>query len=170
MGTGSVTLSQQTLRSEFGDPTQFMFQDGSGVAREWENKILGWARLPEGLPLSWDKTKIVRRFRCHLRLVQRFESALARCHADQSAWLSLNDFGGCYQFRPNKSDPNRLSAHAWGVALDIDVLDNPRGAAPKMHPYVIQCFQNEGFVWGGLFPGHEVDGMHFEFADLSRLA
>lgn len=163
-----VPLGFDQLVAAFGDPRPFVREDGS-VAPQWEKKILAVARLPAPLPLSWDRGRMVATFRCHRRLVPAFERALSRVHDDPAAWASIGDFGGCYAFRANRRNPRRLSAHAWGAAIDLDVADNQQGVEPHMHPAVVLAFEEVGFVWGGRFLGLSRDGMHFEFGDLGAL-
>ena len=54
-----------------------------------------------------------------------------------------------------------LSHHSWGIALDINVPQNPFGAEPDQDPDMVEVFERWGFIWGGDFilP----DGMHFEY-------
>lgn len=34
---------------------------------------------------------------------------------------------GCFNFRPNTSNPHVLSMHSYGIAVDWDAVNNPRG-------------------------------------------
>jgi hypothetical protein len=170
-GDGGVVrrpLNFEVMVAVFGDPRLFIGADGH-ISEAWPNKILGMAQLPAPLPLSWDRTKEVRRFRCHRYLVGHFERALAAIHDDETACGTVNDFGGCYAFRMVRGSRLVPSAHSWGAAIDLDVLDNPQGRAPVVHPTVIEAFEAEGFLWGGNFKGKRRDGMHFEFSDIERL-
>lgn len=153
----------------FGNPEPYLLADGFGVNQEWESKTLAWAGLPRALPLAWDRSRLVKRFRCHAMLVEHFEAAFDAIAKDPRAWETINDFGGCYNFRANRSNAKALSMHSWGAAIDLDVCDNPRGREPLVHPVVVNAFNLQGFLWGGLFKGKQLDGMHFEFADVDRL-
>ena len=162
-------LTNAEMVQAFGDPAAYLHQDGT-VDRAWE-QMLVFAELPAPLPLSWNRTVLVRRFRCHRLVRQPFEGAFQRTFNDPEAWKSIDDFGGCYLFRTNRRNPRELSRHSWGTAVDLDVADNQQGdKTPEMHPKVIEAFELEGFLWGGRFSGASIDGMHLEFADLSRLA
>jgi hypothetical protein len=121
------------------------------------------------LPLAWDHALSATRFRCHYKLTSIFTAVMADLFNHTEAWASINDFGGCYEFRKQRG-ASVLSRHAWGIAIDLDVGDNPFGKTPKVHPVTLEVFTNHGFVWGGTFPLKRRDGMHFEFADLSRLS
>jgi D-alanyl-D-alanine carboxypeptidase len=162
-------LTMQQVKANFGDPWHWITFDGH-VLPEWETSILSLAKLPAELPLSWEPHKKVGIFRCHKRLVRLFERALSSIYYDApDAWATIDDFGGCYAFRANRRDRRRLSMHSWGIAIDLDVADNPQGAPGEMHPKIIEAFESYGFLWGGRFSGKSCDPMHMEFADLSKL-
>jgi hypothetical protein len=63
----------------------------------------------------------------------------------------------------------RPSAHAWGIAVDIDtkLSDYWRWAGPRpvwksrIPASVIEAFESEGFIWGGRW--FRFDTMHFEY-------
>ena len=64
----------------------------------------------------------------------------------------------------------RLSAHAFGIALDLNAQLAPywRWSSLKPHPRqldypseIVTAFEAEGFIWGGKW--HEYDLMHFEY-------
>jgi len=64
-------------------------------------------------------------------------------------------FAGCYNFRAIK-DSDRLSAHSWGVGIDIDSEKNLLGAPHNeskgmMPPVVVKFIESEGGKWGGRF-------------------
>jgi hypothetical protein len=54
-----------------------------------------------------------------------------------------------------------ISYHSWGIAFDINLTGNLRGAAPHQDPRLVRILARWGFLWGGtwLVP----DGSHFEF-------
>lgn len=162
----TLTFEQQC--SLFGNPLVFLNHDGT-IDHGWEAMILGLATLPATLPLSWDRGIRVSRFRCHRKLVTRFEAVYREIHKDMAAWASIGDFGGCYNFRVRRGQKRVLSKHSWGTAVDQDVADNPDGSVGNVHPHVIRCFEDQGFVWGGNWQGKDSDPMHFEFADASKL-
>ena len=157
-------LTQQELRDRFGDPNRYMTADG-GITPDWERAILTTVSLPEPLPLSWDRGRIVRTIRCHMLIADAMESALAMAHSNLAAWRTVNDFGGCYAWRTNRRDHTRLSAHAWGAAIDLDVGDNAQGRTPQVHSWIVRAFEQHGFVWGGNFTGKSRDGMHYEIGE-----
>jgi hypothetical protein len=120
----------------------------------------GRARLPDFLPLSWDKRQRINSFACHRLLVAPFESAFAAVH-ERGLWHLLEDFGGCYNDRTARG-LQKKSTHAWGIAVDVAVGSNPLGAKPKLDSRIVTIFEDRGFYWGGRFS--RPDGMHFQYA------
>ena len=72
----------------------------------------------------------------------------------------LFTFDGCYNIRPVRGG-NQMSAHSWGLAIDINASSNRLGMPPTMSQDLVKCFEEVGFDWGGKF--HRMDGMHFSY-------
>ena len=77
--------------------------------------------------------------------------------------------GGTFNYRPI-AETSRLSAHSFGIAVDIAVapssywLWEAKGAAEYKNsiPYTIAAiFEKHGFIWGGKW--YHFDTMHFEY-------
>jgi D-alanyl-D-alanine carboxypeptidase len=68
-------------------------------------------------------------------------------------------YAGCYYPR-FIAGTTTLSNHAFGLALDINAVENQRGTAGLIDRGVVQVFQKWGFTWGGVW--HYTDPMHFE--------
>lgn len=70
--------------------------------------------------------------------------------------------GGCYSPRATRfSRGVALSAHSWGIAVDINVDANPLGAKPQQDARLVAIMERHGFLWGGRFL--RPDGAHFEW-------
>jgi hypothetical protein len=69
--------------------------------------------------------------------------------------------GGCWSPRVARFGAGQLSAHAWGIAVDINVDVNPLGAPPRQDPRLVDIMARHGFTWGGRFL--RPDGAHFEW-------
>jgi len=66
----------------------------------------------------------------------------------------LRTYHGCYNYR-NIRGTNRLSNHAYGLAIDIN--------AGLVHPKIlVDCFESANFEWGGRWPGKSRDTMHYQ--------
>lgn len=129
--------------------------DGSiNQDRKWVNEHLQTARMP-----------IIGTVRCHKLMIPQLEAALADLQAQGLGHLIKPEQAGrCFQPRFVERDPvnHALSKHAWGLAIDLNVYDNPEGSTPKMDSRVVAIFEKWGFRWGGRWT--KPDGMHFELA------
>ena len=119
-------------------------------------------------------------------ILARFGHPTVRCHAKAHdplarVFTAIADAGledlilaydGLDVPRHKGWNPSRgLSAHSWGIAIDLNARWNGYGAAPaplgahSSTRELIPFFEAEGFAWGGYFqPDNIRDGMHFELA------
>lgn len=104
--------------------------------------------------------------RCHRAMLPQLEAALTEIRdSGLGGSIKPEQYGGCYVPRFIERDGSKpLSMHAWGLAVDINVADNPAGARPRMDPQVVAIFEKWGFRWGGTWA--RPDGHHFELAAL----
>jgi len=117
--------------------------------------------MPFALPLSWDISRTVTQFTCHKLLVHVLARAFDEIHA-VNLQRKLTSFGGCFAFRPQRTG-TKLSAHAWGIAIDLNPETSQQGTAGNMDPGVVAIFRQAGFEWGGSWQGKKRDPMHFQF-------
>lgn len=75
---------------------------------------------------------------------------------------------GCFAPRAKRTNPDHLSVHSWGLAVDLNASSNPlspsRGA-PMVRDIPdawVAAFEAVGFTWGGRFL--HPDPMHFQWA------
>lgn len=78
----------------------------------------------------------------------------------QKAEKFIFSYSGCFNIR-NVRGGTQISAHAYGLAIDLNAEVNPLGGPSRMAEEVIDCFEEAGFVWGGNFK--RVDPMHFQY-------
>lgn len=144
----------------FGDIYSYIQSDHSLEAR-WQTESLGLISLPFPLPLSWDKSQSVIKMRCHKLTSPIFTAVFNKI---QSVGLQsrVTSFGGCFSFRPQRTG-TRLSAHAWGIAIDLNPETNQQGTGGNLDPAIIAIFREAGFEWGGNWQGKRRDPMHFQF-------
>jgi hypothetical protein len=150
---GDAVLPPVRLKELFGE---FAARPGPGGVVEpdptWVAENIRSARLP-----------ILGRLVCHRRVLPQIRGALRELVAmGLTRHLDPGDFGGCYSPRfANRNPSAGLSHHAWGVAFDVNVSENPLGGEPRLDRRVVEVFERWGLTWGGrwLVP----DGMHFEF-------
>lgn len=101
---------------------------------------------------------------CHRNFIPRLRTALRRAleMGLQSA-IDPSDYAGCFNARTIGGDPaGRLSAHAWGAAVDLNASANPFGNEPVIDQRLVTVITDAGMNWGGEWLNP--DGMHFEWA------
>ncbi|MDR2635418.1 MAG: SH3 domain-containing protein [Campylobacteraceae bacterium] len=88
---------------------------------------------------------------------------------DESYYEFLHNPSGTYNYR-NISGTNRLSAHAFGIAIDLNIAKTNywlwdkkseksyRNSVPQE---IVDIFEKHGFIWGGKWLHY--DTMHFEY-------
>lgn len=74
----------------------------------------------------------------------------------------LKTFDGLFNIRMVRGTQDKPSAHAYGLAIDINAAENPLGGPVALSPQFVKCFTDAGFTWGGNFD--RVDGQHFSWA------
>ena len=79
----------------------------------------------------------------------------------------ITNIAGTYSFRYIK-DTNRLSAHSYGIAIDLNVKQSAYWKWDKEHKFknkipkeIVDVFEKYGFIWGGRW--YHYDTMHFEY-------
>lgn len=79
----------------------------------------------------------------------------------------ITNIGGTYNYR-YISGTKRLSAHSYGIAIDLNVKqsaywkwDKKYNFSNKFPKEIIDIFEKYGFIWGGRW--YHYDTMHFEY-------
>ncbi len=148
------------ILTTFGNIYEYLRDDGSLDPR-WGGEQLGRAPLPFPIPLSWDPSQSVRAMQCHVKLVDTFAGVFKAVN-ERGLKESIRTYGGCFNFR-SKRTSGKLSAHSWGIAVDLNPDSNPQGSSGDMDPAVVGVFREFGFKWGGDWAGRGKDPMHFQF-------
>jgi D-alanyl-D-alanine carboxypeptidase-like protein len=148
------------IRNTFGDIFAYIGADHALDPR-WQTELLTLAPLPFSLPLSWDSSRLVSQITCHKLLAEIFSDVFARIQRE-GVQERITSFGGCFSFRPQRTG-NKLSAHAWGIAIDLNPQSNAQGTTGNMDSGVVRIFGDAGFEWGGDWQGRTRDPMHFQF-------
>ena len=144
----------------FGDIFNYVATDHTLDPR-WQTEALDSVRLPFPMTLSWDHKRTVSTITCHKLLASAFASIFDRIQ-NSGLQSKITSFGGCFSFRPQRTG-NKLSTHAWGIAIDLNPETNEQGTAGDMDSEVITIFRAAGFEWGGGWQGKSCDPMHFQF-------
>jgi hypothetical protein len=144
----------------FGNIYEYIGTDGQLDPR-WETDFLARIRLPFPLRLAWDLSQTIDQMTCHRLMTGIYTSVFAgiQKYGFESKFVS---FGGCFAFRPQRTG-SKLSAHCWGIAIDLNPQTNAQGSAGNMDARLVEVFREAGFEWGGDWTGKARDPMHFQF-------
>jgi hypothetical protein len=130
------------IRAMFGNPAN---ADGT-LNRAWEDANIQTVKPPVGWKLYYQDSPSplvpVTGIRMHKLLAASFTTVMQEIwlHAKQQlpanatnatiqAWLHTNRLdqtAGGFNFRKNTSNPDKLSLHSYGIAIDWDPAHNPR--------------------------------------------
>ncbi len=150
---GDAVLPSLRLKELFGEFAAAPLPGGMlRIDPRWAARHIRTASVP-----------VLGRVTCHRAIVPALRSALRELERrGLDDLIDPGDYGGCYSPRFIARSPGAgISHHAWGIAFDVNVTQNPLGGEPRMDPRIVDVFERRGFAWGGrwLVP----DGMHFEF-------
>jgi len=132
----------------------------------------GRIRFAPLFEVTWPKRSLVTRtFFGHLVHVQPpVAAALARVEKRLAGDPALAPFfvklGGTFNDR-KIAGTERTSAHAWGIAIDINPARShywrwEKGGWKNAIPQkIVDAFEDQGFIWGGRW--YHFDTMHFEY-------
>ncbi|MGH2699143.1 MAG: M15 family metallopeptidase [Actinomycetota bacterium] len=153
---GDAVLPQLIIKASFGEfaarpiPGDRFFE----IEESWRRLNIRVATLP-----------VVGEVTCHRSLIPQLRAALKEVVArDLGYTIQPGQYGGCFAPRFVSPGPrHRLSHHAWGIAVDFNVSENPTGIRPNLDRRLVAVMREHGFTWGGdwLVP----DGMHFEWVE-----
>lgn len=80
---------------------------------------------------------------------------------DRDCLSELKTFDGCFNIRMVRGETRLLSAHSWGLAIDLNASINPMGHRSCWTKDFVECFTDEGFTWGGNY--WRIDAQHFSW-------
>jgi hypothetical protein len=151
---GDAVLPPVKIKELFGE---FAAKPREGWPAGFLTADPGWVRTyidTQQVPLLGTVT-------CHTALFPQIRGAIREL-IRRGLEHTITSYSGCWAPRHILGDPNAgLSHHAWGIAIDVNVPQNPFGAEPDQDPRLVQVFEDWGFIWGGRFI--QPDGMHFEY-------
>lgn len=153
LSSADSVLTQAQIKSRFGE-----FALGSEASARpdsaWERKWITTTRVPQ-----------LGRITCNRAVVGALRAAMTEVtNRGLGASVHTADFqrqGGCWSPRLVRFGAGQLSAHTWGIAVDINVDDNPLGARPVQDPRLVDIMARHGFSWGGSWL--RPDGAHFQW-------
>lgn len=151
-------MNSDQIVSIYGDP-------GSNLVK---------CRLPYKMKIAWDLGITIQSFACHSKVVHHLENifvqTLDHYGLDGIADNGLDIFGGCFNIRQMRNG-TKLSVHSWGLAVDIDPLNNQltwgKGKAklskPELNKFWDIVYKNKGYSLG---MEKNYDWMHFQFIEI----
>jgi hypothetical protein len=136
--------------------------EGIEILGDWVQQNIETVQVPQLLALTRSG-----KVRLHRRAVVPFSAFFA---AVERAGLldQLLGFGGSFAPRYVRGSRTRLSNHAYGTAMDLNVPYNRLGTTPALKGKrgslreLVALANEHGLYWGGHF--RRPDGMHFELA------
>lgn len=148
------------LLKVFGNPLGFVNDKPA-----WEASVLETRPLPRPLLYAYAPA-LITRIRAHKLIVDHLVDCLMAClHAGVPP--DRLHYGGCYCWRPKRTNSHELSVHTWGVAVDLEPAANPQGKpwawdGIMLHPSIKRVFLDAGWTWGNDFP--TPDPQHWQFS------
>jgi len=107
---------------------------------------------------------IPKKIYCNKDLKAPLEKALTNL-IERNHVRELKTWDGCFNYRPIRGYEQRykaarkagdmelamslLSAHSWGMAIDLNAAWNRLNTKPTLSPGFVECFTDAGFFWGG---------------------
>lgn len=140
-----MSVTTQAALVKFGDP-------------KLESSLMIW-NVPQELLFG----PIPKRIYCNRLMIEPLTKVFT-CLKQKGLQKELKTWDGCFNIR-NIEGTNTFSLHSWGLAIDVNALENPYGGTSKLSNNFINCFKQNGFNWGGDWSGKK-DPMHFELAKI----
>ncbi len=141
-----MTQGVDELLALYGDPMKSDFE------RQW----IASFTLPYALVFN---SAMIWTARCHRLVITTFQAVFAAIKAD-GLCDAASEYGGIYANRSIRGFPGHLSAHAYGLAIDLNPTAFPLGSAKNQDPRVTAIFKAHGFAYGGDFLSRK-DPMHY---------
>lgn len=135
------------------------------ASRIWsdERKWMKLFVVPAGWFPYWyvlDTKQPVRGIYCNVDIHVALQAALQEIRF-HGLGEYLKTFDGCWNIRMVRGSRDYFSAHAYGLALDLNAATNQLGSSgTDFSRAFIECFTKHGFDWGGNFRSRP-DPMHF---------
>ncbi len=150
---GDAVLPPVALKELFGEFAARPDPDRRGyllIDPAWEATHIATERVP-----------LLGEVTCNVAILPQLRGAMREL-VELGLAETVHSFSGCYARRFANRDPTQaISHHTWGIAVDINVPENPFGAPPNQDPRLVAVMERWGFIWGGTFI--RPDGMHFEY-------
>ncbi len=160
VGANKPPHGLNAIIEKFGNIYDFIRCDGT-LYWKWEDDYMTRCEIPFAVPLSVYPALFTNQIYCHRELADLFSGVFEKIYR-QGSWKAIASYGGCFQYGYDLHS-GKISPHAWGIAIDLNVESNALGSEGDMDPDIIELFAESGFQWGGDWPGRFRDPMHFQY-------
>jgi hypothetical protein len=151
---GDAVLPPVKIKELFGE---FAAKPRAGADAGFLTADPAWVRTY----IDTQQMPLLGKVTCHVALFPQIRGAIREL-IRRDLEDTITSYSGCWAPRHILRDPSAgLSHHAWGIAIDVNVPQNPYAAEPNQDARMVEAFEDWGFIWGGRFI--VPDGMHFEY-------
>lgn len=131
----------------------------------WINEAqhCGLLKIPEDIAANWTNSATRQptfAIYCNKDIHGPLLSALLAVR-ERGLLKQLKTFDGCFSVRPIRGHQDRLSAHCFAAAIDINAATNRLGTVGENSDELSACFIEQGFTWGKTFS--RMDPMHYSY-------
>lgn len=137
---------------------------GSIIDGVWSNEA-EWCssfQVPKDIAIEWFNTAThgsTHTIYCNKDLQRPLLIALQNVR-DRGLLSQLRTFDGAFNIRRVRGEPDKWSAHSYGIAIDINAQTNPLGEQGDISVELVKAFEDSGMIWGGRFHNRR-DPQHF---------
>lgn len=119
---------------------------------DWKDKNIVIGFLPFPLRMSWKVDGIVTKIALHRKVIDSFLDAMQEIKNYKGvSYLMANGydiFGGGFCNRIMRGSNQKVSTHAWGIAVDLNPQLAPYGEKVNNQPaFIVEAFEKRGWVW-----------------------
>jgi hypothetical protein len=143
--------SQSQLIAKFGDP----YKARLAFENKWMKVWIVPADIREAIPAIPAKIYLNKLIEAPLEKALRRLISLG-LHEEIKTW------DGCFNIR-KKRGSSGISAHAWGIAVDINAATNPFKGKVTWSEKFLQVWRDIGWICGADWSVASKDGMHFQW-------
>lgn len=179
----------RAIRKTYGDPRGAgNLPDGNWVRTNLAYVAVPWPPIPTrpmgGMRYAYDTDKIITTVRLHRAVREIWTAGMRQVWEYARAQVKAKDgygrttaqydlatyqylvargldlWGGSYVWRFKRGGGSELSAHAYGIAWDIDPAHNGQGTPGRMPDWWVRIWEGLGCTWGGRW--NHSDPMHVQ--------
>ncbi|SDE82231.1 D-alanyl-D-alanine carboxypeptidase [Dyadobacter soli] len=143
--------TQAQLIAKFGDP----YNERLRFENKWMKVWIVPVDIREAIPAMPAKIYLNKLMEAPLDKALRRLISLG-LHVEIKTW------DGCFNIR-KKRGSSGISAHAWGIAVDMNAATNPFKGKVTWSAKFLQVWRDIGWICGADWSAASKDGMHFQW-------